>query len=347
MSRSLSVNSYSSLPNNWPRELSSHRDESLVKKTAPHKHIVPEGQNFGRPPLSSYFCLTRQWLPALSSQRDESLVKKTAPRKHIVPEGQNFVKQAYWRITGLIALVFFFFTFSSKANDPAYDFQKANELYQKQNYDSAAKIYEQLIAKEYYSAEVYYNLANCYYKLDNVSHAILNYERALKLKPDDEDILFNLKVAQLKVIDKIETVPEIFYVRWAKSISSLLTTDNWSRLVIICIWIMFLFAAMYVLSSAVVMKRIGFLMATIFLLVTIAVFLISRQSYSTQVQQKRAVVMSMSAYVKSSPGDNNTDLFVLHEGTRMDILDSYDNWVKIRIANGSIGWLKSADIEEI
>jgi len=249
-----------------------------------------------------------------------------------------------WLLATLFFLIYFGNTF---ANDPAYDFQKANELYQKQNYDSAAKIYEQLAAKEYYSAEVYYNLANCYYKLDNVSHAILNYERALKLKPDDEDILFNLKVAQLKVVDKIETVPEIFYVRWTKSISSLLTTDNWSSLVIICIWIMFMFAAMYVISSAVVMKRIGFLMAALFLLVTIGVFRIARQSYSSQVQQKRAVVMSMSAYVKSSPGDNNTDLFLLHEGTRMDILDSYDNWVKIRIANGSIGWVKSIEIEEI
>ena len=253
----------------------------------------------------------------------------------------------YWRITGVIALMLILFSSPSEANDPAYDFQKANELYQKQNYDSAAKIYEHLVGQEYYSSEVYYNLANCYYKLNNVSHAVLNYERALKLKPDDDDILFNLKVAQLKVVDKIETVPEIFYVRWIKKISSLLTTDNWSWIVIACSWIIFIFAAMYLVSSAVVVKRIGFLMAVIFLFITIGVFLLARESYSNQVLQKRAVVMSMSSYVKSSPGDNNTDLFVLHEGTRMDILDSYDNWVKIRIANGSIGWVKSADIEEI
>jgi len=263
--------------------------------------------------------------------------------------GSSLYGNPYWRISGLIALMLFLFLFSSpsQANDPAYDFQKANELYQKQNYDSAAKIYESLVGQEYYSAEVYYNLANCYYKLNNISHAVLNYERALKLKPDDEDILFNLKVAQLKVIDKIETVPEIFYVRWIKKISSLFTTDNWNWMVIVCIWIMFVFAALYIISSTVMMKRIGFLMAAIFFFLTVGVFFLSRQSYSNQVLQKRAVVMSMSSYVKSSPGENNTDLFVLHEGTRMDILDSYDNWVKIRIANGSIGWVKSADIEEI
>ena len=238
-------------------------------------------------------------------------------------------------------------SFDAKANDPAYDFQKANELYQKQNYDSAAKIYEQLASKEYYSADVYYNLANCYYKMNNVARAILNYERALKLKPDDEDIQFNLKVAQLKVVDKIEAVPEIFYVRWIKAISSWLSPDNWSRMVIVCTWIMFLFAALYLLSSSVTMKRIGFLMAAVFFVLTVCTFLISDRSYADQIRNKRAVVMSMSAYVKSSPGENNTDLFVLHEGTRMEILDSYDNWVKIRIANGSIGWMKSAEIEEI
>ena len=263
------------------------------------------------------------------------------------------LREASLRLSGrmprlyLLIFTLLSISISASANDPAYDFQKANELYQKQNFDSAAKIYEHLIEQEFYSAAVYYNLANCYYKLNDVSHAILNYERALKLKPDDDDILFNLKVAQLKVIDKIEAVPEIFYVRWIKKISSLLTPDNWSWIVVACTWIMFLFAAVYVISSTVVMKRIGFLMAVIFFLISTAVFLISRESYSNQVRQKRAVVMSMSSYVKSSPGDNNTDLFVLHEGTRMEILDSYDNWVKIRIANGSIGWVKSVDIEQI
>ena len=294
-----------------------------------------------------YFASLKLKNSNLSSQRDESLVKNTSPLIHIVPEGQNFGRYMYWKISCMIAMMLFIFASPSHANDPAYDFQKANELYQKQNYDSAAKIYEQLAAKEYYSAEVYYNLANCYYKLNNIAHSILNYESALRLKPDDDDILFNLKVAQLKVVDKIEVVPEIFYVRWMKAISALLTPDDWSRIVITCIWIMFLFAAIYVLSSAVVMKRIGFLMAALFFVFTICTFLISQHSYANQVRQKRAVVMSVSSYVKSSPGDNNTDLFLLHEGTRMDILDSYDNWVKIRIANGSIGWVKSADIEEI
>ncbi len=247
-----------------------------------------------------------------------------------------------------IYLVFFsLLSLFSLAGDPASDFQKANGLYQKQQYDSAAKAFEQLLSQEYKSTEVYYNLANCYYKQDNIARAILNYERALKLQPDDEDALFNLKVAQLKVVDKIEAVPVIFYIGWMKSISSAFSSDSWSLFLIINIWIMFLFAAIYVLSRRASMKRFGFLIASFFLLVSIFAAVIANQNYANHFRQKSAVVLSVSAYVKSSPGDNNTDLFLLHEGTCVEILDEYENWVKIRIANGSIGWLKSSETEEI
>lgn len=244
-------------------------------------------------------------------------------------------------------LIFLFITSQSFAGDPGSEYQKANALYQKQQYDSAAVIFEQLISQEYKSAEVYYNLANCYYKANNIARAILNYERALKLQPDDEDAAFNLKVAQLKVVDKIEAVPDIFYIRWMKTLSSAMTTDNWSRLLIFNIWIMFLFAAIYILSRRASIKRLGFLLASLFLLISLITAAVANQNYENSVRQKSAVIMSVSAYVKSSPGDNNTDLFLLHEGTRVDILDAYENWVKIRIANGSIGWLKNSETEEI
>lgn len=246
---------------------------------------------------------------------------------------------------GLFYLLFTSVAFS--AGDPAAEYQRANALYQKQQYQEAAQIYEQLLSQEYVSPEVYYNLANCYYKMNNVAKTVLNYERALKLKPDDEDISFNLKVAQLKVVDKIETVPEIFYRRWMKSIAGAFTTDGWTKLTIGSIWLIFLFAAVYIISSRTSLRRIGFVLAAFFLLVSIGLWMITQQSYADRVSQKRAIVVSVSAYVKSSPGDTNTDLFLLHEGTKVDILDEFENWIKIRIANGSVGWLKSPDIEEI
>ena len=120
------------------------------------------------------------------------------------------VVSCWFLVIGIIPMNAFAF-------EPATEFQKANNLYQKNSFDSAAKIYEKIISEEYFSVEVYFNLGNCYYKMNKTAKAILNYERALKLKPNDEDILFNIKVAQLKVVDKIETVPEIFYLRWSKN----------------------------------------------------------------------------------------------------------------------------------
>jgi tetratricopeptide (TPR) repeat protein len=251
----------------------------------------------------------------------------------------------FWKIFFIAACPLF--SSHCIASDPATEYQRANGFYQKQNYDSAAAIYEQLVSQEYLSPEVYYNLANSYYKLNNTARTILNYERALKLKPDDEDIAFNLKVAQLKAVDKIEPVPEIFYRRWIRSAASLFTIDGWSYCVISCIWIMFFFAAIYILSRRTPVRRISFVFASFFFVLTVSSWLLSQQNYVQYISQKRAVVMSISAYVKSSPGDNNTDLFLLHEGTKVDILDEFENWVKIRIANGSVGWLKSVEIEDI
>ncbi len=259
---------------------------------------------------------------------------------------KKLLVNSHWSLV-ICFVAMILFSFNANASDASSEFQKANELYQKQNYDSAIKIYEQLISQDYLSAEVFYNLGNCYYKRDSVGKSILNYERALKLKPDDEDINFNLKVAQLKVVDKIEAVPEIFYRRWIKSLSSMFTMDGWSHFILVCVWLLFLSAAVYVVSSRSSMKPMGFLLATFFLIIGSCGWFLAQQSYADHVSSKSAVVMNVTAYVKSSPGDSNTDLFLLHEGTKVEVIDEYENWVKIKIANGSVGWLKMAEIEQI
>ena len=232
------------------------------------------------------------------------------------------------------------------AFDPTTEYQKANNLYQKNSFDSAAKIYGQLISQEYFSTEVYFNLGNCYYKTNKTAKAILNYERALKFKPNDEDILFNIKVAQLKTVDKIETVPEIFYVRWIKNLSALFTTDGWAMVIMVCIWLMFIFASGYFISSSGI-KRLTFVLTIIFLILTFSSWFLAQQNYDLTKVSKSAIIMSESVYVKSSPGENNTDLFLLHEGIKATVLDEFENWVKIKIANGSVGWVKKTDMEVI
>lgn len=247
-------------------------------------------------------------------------------------------------IFSLMFIVFVTNGFSFEASD---EYQKANNLYQKNSFDSAAKIYEKLIAEEYHSLEVYYNLGNCYYKTNKTAKAILNFERALKLKTNDEDILFNIKVAQLKVVDKIETVPEIFYVRWTKNIASIFSDDGWGKVITICVWLMFLFAAVYAISQSSILKKVSLLFSFTFLIITSVAWFLAKQNYESAKINKSAIIMSESVYVKSSPGENNTDLFLLHEGTKATILDEFENWQKIKIANGNVGWVKKSDIEKI
>ena len=243
-------------------------------------------------------------------------------------------------VIGIIPIVTFAF-------EPATEYQKANSLYQKNSFDSAAKIYEKIISEEYFSTEVYFNLGNCYYKTNKSAKAILNYERALKLKPNDEDILFNLKVAQLKIVDKIETVPEIFYVRWVNNMAALISVDKWGTIITICFWLMLLFASVYVVSQRSTLKTVSLLFTFTFLIFTCTSWFLAKQNYELTKMKRSAVILSESVYVKSSPGENNTDLFLLHEGTKASILDEFENWEKIKIANGSVGWVKKTDLEEI
>src|SRR5437764_593556 len=131
-----------------------------------------------------------------------------------------------WRL-GIILAFCFFTSGILYAVEPQQDFAKANEYYKKGDYENSIKTYEQLIKQGNSSSEIYFNLGNSYYKTGNIAKSIVNYERALKLNPDDEDINFNLRIAQLKVADKIEPLPEIFYIRWIKSLTEWLPVQAW------------------------------------------------------------------------------------------------------------------------
>lgn len=226
-------------------------------------------------------------------------------------------------------------------------YKEANLAYQKMDYANSALLYEKLLTDGHPSPEVYYNLGNSYFKGGNIPKAILNYERGKKLSPEDEDIDFNLKIAALKVVDRIDAVPEVFYKRWIHSISSLLPANTWSIIFISVIWLAFLSAGYYVIGQTVSHKRTGFILILIFAGLSIVTYFFSSTSYSKDMKEEQAIVMSSSVYVKSSPDEKGNDLFILHEGTKVDVLEPFEDWAKIRIANGTIGWLKVKDVEKI
>jgi tetratricopeptide (TPR) repeat protein len=247
----------------------------------------------------------------------------------------------------LLLLTALVFPAATSGFDAIGNYRQANIAYQKQDFEQSIKLYEELIKNNKVSSDIFYNLGNAYFKNGNFSKAILNYERSLKLSPDDEDAMFNLKIASLKVVDKMESVPEIFYKKWLNAIARILPSNSWTILFIVMIWILFSSLAFYFLGNSVRIKKISFLLTILFLVFTAATGFIAARSHSINNVEEKAIIMSSSVYIKSSPDDKGNDLFILHEGTKVEILDKLNTWSKIRIANGGIGWMPSGDLEKI
>ena len=226
-------------------------------------------------------------------------------------------------------------------------YHEANIAYQKLDYETSIRLFEQLIKNKSVSEEVFFNLGNSYFKAGNFAKAILNYERAKKLNPDDEDINFNLKIASLKVIDKIESVPEIFYKKWINQFSLFFPPDTFTAILIILVWLLFASATFYVFVHTVSGKKFAFFLLIIFLFLTCISGVMAYKSHEIAHIDRQSIIMSASVYVKSSPDEKGNDLFILHEGTKVDLLDELNSWKKIRIANGSVGWIKSDEMEII
>ena len=251
------------------------------------------------------------------------------------------------KLFSLLLLFTLSFTIFAQKKDALTLFYGANMAYQKQDFSKAISLYEELSKKGNVSSEVYFNLGNSYFKEGNVPKAILNYERAKKLAPEDEDILFNLKIVSLKVVDRIDNVPEVFYKRWIRKMATVLPANTWSIVFVIIIWLVFLSAGFYVISHRSSLKKVSFISCIVLSILAVTTYLMSARSYSISSVEEQAIVISSSVYVKSSPDEKGNDLFILHEGTKVEILEPFEGWKKIRIANGTIGWLKLNEIEKI
>lgn len=230
----------------------------------------------------------------------------------------------------------------AEAQTPEELFVKANELYNEHAYDSAARAYENIINKGYSSAELYYNLGNSYYKLRNYPKAILYYEKSLKLEPNNEDTKHNIEIAKAFISDKIESVPDLFIKTWWNKLSNLLTLNSWAIVSIIILGCMLICIFIYLTSRTRTLKKSMFFASLIFIMLTICTFSISTKKYNYIKSNKEGIIMVSTITVKSSPSLSSVDLFVLHEGTKVKILDNTGEWEKIKIANGSIGWIPSS-----
>lgn len=225
---------------------------------------------------------------------------------------------------------------------------QADALYERERYTDATKAYEALLSRGKVAAELYYNLGNCYYKMDEIPRAILNYERALLLDPGDGDIRANLALARGKTIDKVVPPSEMFFVTWWRNLATSMSIDAWAVNGIVAFVLMLVGIAAYVLSSRLVVRKSGFYMAVVMLVIVLVANLAALSCHSDFVHPSAAIVLEPSVSVKSSPTHNSTDLFLIHEGSKVEILDAtMREWIEVKFEEGKQGWIPARTVEVI
>ncbi len=262
-----------------------------------------------------------------------------------IHSGCLFLHYAAAPVQFLILLLFI--PVYAAAQDPSVLYSRANKAYSERKFEEAILKYEEIVKSGNVSAEVYFNLGNAYYKSGNIPSAILNYERARRLNPADADIEFNLRLAYLQTIDKIEPAPEVFYKKWWNAFVNKLTADEHAKRALLFMWIAFAVALVYLFVNHSLFKKITFLIAGMLLVASVFMIYLSAKQVHSLRNNRAGVIFSTNVYVKGSPDEKSTNLFMLHAGTRVDVMDELQGWKRIRIANGNEGWIDASAIEII
>ncbi len=246
-----------------------------------------------------------------------------------------------------LLLFLLLFPAPTAAQEAEMNFSAANELYRGGKFPEAIRTYEQIVTNGYESPALYYNLGNAFYKTGNIPAAILHYERAKRLAPGDEDIEHNLRLANLRIVDKIDPVPRLFLVEWWDAVVGLASASGWGTIAIAALWAAsLLLAALRLLRGPLVQRLCLFSGLTVVLFAVFA-FTAGGIQGGRERSESAAILFAPSSPVKSAPDARSTDLFVVHEGVRVDLLDSVGDWRKIRLADGKIGWLPMTELKVI
>jgi Uncharacterized protein conserved in bacteria len=225
--------------------------------------------------------------------------------------------------------------------------KEANSDYQKGDFVSAETKYQSIINQGLHSADLYYNLGNAQFKQHKLAQAIIAYRRAIRLSPSNNDYKFNLELAKLQVVDKIESIPPFFMVTWISGVKHLFGPNGWAK---VAIFLFCLFSASIILSrfgNGIVLKRIGFWGSLGTFVIFCVAISISFSERSQLQDRTEAVILSPVVTIKSSPDNSGKDLFILHEGTTITVTDSLSAWYEIKVSDGNKGWIPSMNVEKI
>ena len=225
--------------------------------------------------------------------------------------------------------------------------QQANNMYSQAEYKMAIKEYQEVLVNEGVAPEIFYNLANAYYKSNEIGRSILNYERALRLNPMFEDARYNLAIAQTKVVDNIVKAPTFILFEWIQYLIKVLSSNAWLLFSVSFFIACLLFGFVFVFASLRTLRVISFYLLICMFVCSIITCTFSGIRKNQIENHHEAIVMSGVITAKSSPDKSGTDLFQLHEGTKVEVKSTLGNWIEIEIGNGSVGWVEKIHTETI
>lgn len=227
----------------------------------------------------------------------------------------------------------------SRAADPLV---AADSAYNAGNYSRAIELYDSVLVSGQESATLYYNLGNAHYKSDQIGWAVFNFRRALALDPSMEDARYNLEVASSRAIDKIEGVPDFFLISFARSVRDSMSANGWAAWALVWFLLAVGGGVVWLTMQVLGWRKVGFSVMVVSLICSVVGLWAAWGSYGNQSQGKWGVVVHTATSVVSAPNVEGRDLFVLHEGTVVDILDRSGEWVEVRLINGEKGWLRAS-----
>lgn len=249
--------------------------------------------------------------------------------------------------SALLLLALWLLPVPMQAGEAETILEQANDAYANAEYERAAKLYQTVVDMGLESVPLYYNLANAAYKNNELARAILNYERAEKLEPGNEDVQFNLRLANMRLVDKVEIDPEFLIAKWGNEFVNSKSSSAWAKWALALIWISLLAAAAFLFVNRTVIKRIAFFGGIVFALCSLVSLGIGIQKRNLEQNSRYGIVMVPNAYVKSAPGTESTDLFIIHEGLKVRVMETTAGWVRVSLADGKLGWMETSQVAEI
>lgn len=247
----------------------------------------------------------------------------------------------------IVVLLLVLCTTVTKAFDPQSTVKEGNDLYKKGLYSQAASKYQMVVDSGFVSADLFYNLGNAYYKANDNKRAILNYEKAKLLNPRDIELNHNLTLARAKTIDKIQNIPDLFFMEWVRVFRDQFAADWWAALSVALFIIGLSGFLIYFFNYRIKFKKLGFWLGSIAIFLSLISFMFASSAHNSQVKQRTAIIFVKGVTVKSTPSETGTNLFILHEGTKVKIIDKVDTWHKIKIPDGNQGWVQENDLAKI